>query len=69
MFREKRSCPLSYHTPVMYSPPAGTVGPAAVRLPDPEPGLTVDEARELRRLLARLVTTEAFGGLERGSCV
>jgi DNA-binding MarR family transcriptional regulator len=31
--------------------------------------LSGDEARELRRLLTRLVTTEAFGGLERGSCV
>jgi hypothetical protein len=31
--------------------------------------LTGDDARELRRLLTRLVTTQAFVGLERGSCV
>ena len=28
------SIPSSYHSFVMYSPPAGTVGPAAVRLPE-----------------------------------
>jgi DNA-binding MarR family transcriptional regulator len=31
--------------------------------------LAVDEAGALRRLLARLVSSEAFAGLEKGSCV